>query len=90
MDHLVSAGPQAKEEHAMRAKRMVTLSHLTWKDSIAGIPELIEEAVTALVSHESRNGIARKDNRLGAILQGLAKNVNNKTFRLVEFRNHLL
>lgn len=52
-DHLVYEELPAKEERPIRAERAVLVSQSPLKDVIAGILELTEYAVTALITLES-------------------------------------
>lgn len=74
-NHIVFEEHLVREERPMRAEHKVTVGQVALMDTIAGIPTLIYNAVTALISTEGHNGITWTDNRLQAMLPGLV----NKT-----------
>lgn len=58
-------------------------------DVILVIPQLIEEAVTGLVTPEGHDGVNRADIRLYTTSQGLVNKTLNKELNTVEFGDHL-
>lgn len=63
----------------MHAERTVDVSHARLTDVIAGIPGLIEDAVSALVTYEGHDGILRTENWIETMIQGLVKKALTKS-----------
>lgn len=61
-DHVVSVEHSAEEMCPMRAVQTVTVSQSTWRDAIAGICDLIKNAMTALATVNGHNAIKRTEN----------------------------
>lgn len=67
--HVRSEDHSLEEERPMRTERAVTVSHRAFKYTIAGLPGLTEDAVTAWVTPEGHNGLKWTENRVQAMLQ---------------------
>lgn len=73
-NQVVTEEHPAKNERRMSASKAINLKQETLRDSIAGIPWLIEESVTASVIPKSHNVVKKEDNCLQGMLQGLVYN----------------
>lgn len=61
-DHLVSEEHPAEDERPIRVERVVPIAQAALRDAISGIPWLIEDAETALVTAEGHNGVKMAKN----------------------------
>lgn len=85
VDQVVSEEHQAVEEHRMHSGRTEIVSIATVTDTIAGISDLIEYAVTTLVIPEGRNGLKTTDNRLQFMLQNLISKIIDRNLNSMQF-----
>lgn len=89
-DHVVPEEHPGEEEHPMQLQNTVMVSQATWRDAIASISSLIEEAVNALVCIEGQDGVTRTDNRLQTRLRRLANKTLVENLSSVAIEYHFL
>lgn len=83
--HVVSKEHPVKEERPMWAKSTVAVSQSTLSESMASIPGLIGDVVTALIRTEGQYRVKRTDNRLQAVLQILVNMTLDEKLKYVKF-----